>query len=501
MQVLKITATGNRAKGAQGAEIILLGYGPNGALELAEDLSAGGWEQIFDVRIGEGEMAARAWKAESAQSHPWSGIAQISLGKRTFEANLYGAETALLRFDSRTFTLKRATRLQAQELLFAVEQLPRQKKETKHIDVRAQTVDLRAALERAPASTAAARGALDMREDFAPYWTLLQSIDPFKPVALYVPRWKGVASSTLNLFPQHLPIPLTHEGHPDLVTEADSERYARMLLGIGAKHFVVSGGDTFFIDIIRRVQDADPSVRFDLLWHSNYLQMGETHDWRLWEAWLYAHREGWVRRIGVVKSGYDAFLRAHDIDAVFIPNIVDVDPDAITPSTNDRSAGIWLSGSTEYRKLPYASLFALSQTPQFSLKASGMTYLGSRLISDLDLRVEKIWSRPIPRAQLHKEMADTAVTLYVTISECSPMLPLESLGLGVPCLVGPSSHLFRRDAFLSRHLIVEDPLNAELIASKLTAAHENKAEIIDKYRAYAREERALAEAGVAALLN
>lgn len=341
---------------------------------------------------------------------------------------------------------------------------------------------------------------LTFEEDHFNYDALLARIDPSLPVALYVPRWKGVASSTLNLFEQRLPLPLSSATPPETITDADIARYARLLLASGARHFVISGGDLFFIRLIHAVHATAPSLRFDLLWHSNWVQMGEPADWAILRQWLAAWNEGLVTRIGIVKAGLDTFFRAHGVDAVFIPNVIMTDPDEIRPSAHDRAVGIWLSGSSDYRKLPHAALLALAQSRSHPLKASGLNHVARRLIDTLKLPVRKVWVNPIPRAQLYREMADTAATLYVTLSECSPMLPLESFALGVPCLVGPSSHLFRDDPWLARRLVVEDPLNAALIARKLDRVITERAAIVAHYRDYARSELAQAKRGIESLV-
>ena len=350
------------------------------------------------------------------------------------------------------------------------------------------------------AAMPAERHFLAFEEDHFDYDTLLARIDPALPVALHVPRWKGVASSTLNLFEQRLPIPLNSDTPPEAITDADIARYAQLLLATGARHFVISGGDLFFIRLIREVHAAAPAVRFDLLWHSNWVQMGEPADWAILRQWLAAWNEGLVTRIGIVKAGLDTFFRAHGVDAVFIPNVIMTNPDEICPSAHDGAVGIWLSGSSDYRKLPHAALLALAQSRKHPLKASGLNYVARRLIDTLNLPIRKIWVNPIPRAQLYREMADTAATLYVTLSECSPMLPLESFALGVPCLVGPSSHLFRDDPWLAPRLVVEDPLNSALIARKLDRVIDEREAIVAHYRGYARSELAQAKRGIESLV-
>ena len=59
------------------------------------------------------------------------------------------------------------------------------------------------------------------------------------------------------------------------------------------------------------------------------------------------------------------------------------------------------------------------------------------------------------------------VNLYITISEASPMVPLESISRGVPCLVGPSAILYNRDPILKNALVVGDIDRPGVISAKL----------------------------------
>jgi hypothetical protein len=83
---------------------------------------------------------------------------------------------------------------------------------------------------------------------------------------------------------------------------------------------------------------------------------------------------------------------------------------------------------------------------------------------------------------------------YVTLSECSPLLPLESLSQGAPCLISATSHLFEESEILSEALIVkrfDDPL---AIAAAVRAACERREEIVAAYRDYAGDYNARARA-------
>ena len=87
--------------------------------------------------------------------------------------------------------------------------------------------------------------------------------------------------------------------------------------------------------------------------------------------------------------------------------------------------------------------------------------------------------------KLAKWMRLMHLNLYVTLSECCPMVPLESLSVGTPCLVGPNSHLFRDDRYLFDRLVVPFPDSSESIYEKMLQALEERDDIVEAYRAYA----------------
>ncbi len=338
-------------------------------------------------------------------------------------------------------------------------------------------------------------------EEVRSYSALLAKIDPTQPVALHVPRWMGVSSSTVNLFSQRLPIPLTPATPPEKIASRDIDRYARMILSTGAEHFVVSGGDLFFIRLIRAVHRLAPDIRFDLLWHSNYLAMSHPSDWAMLRQWLGLHASGEITRIGVVKEGLDTFLKDAGVDSVFIPNIIEVDGEGIRASEHDGSVGLWLPRASDYRKLPYASLLALASLNKYPLRASNLDEVGRQVVAELRLPVRRLWPGALPRALLYREMSATLATLYVTLSDCSPMLPLESFALGVPCIVGPSSHLFRHDEKLKEWLVVTDPQSPAAIAKKLERVAADRTDVVDSFRAFYKRECEAAREGVARLLE
>ena len=479
---LRIQAVGRSSSASQSSEVVVLRVEPFG-LGIPSDLSVhsksgGDW-----LPVDEAQVKGQIWKngIKSTEGtlnlacepeariillrHEWSGIAEIAYGDTTVLVDLFAPEPGLLELRPRDLA------------------------------------QLRDDAAHEGGTVPGLTGGTDSRSARrALYERLCSGFDSSRPIALHVPRWHGVAASTRALFDQVLPVPEGPQDHPDDITDADIAEYAEILVATGCRHFVISGGDLFNLRIVEKVQQMAPETRFDQLWHSNFLQMGEAHDWNLLRHWLSALEEGTITRIGVVKEGLERWFARLGLDAVFIPNVVPFEPADVRPTTVQDTVGIWLSGSSSYRKLPHAALLALRMVPEVSLMGSGLDSQSLQMINDLELPFRKISAEPVPHAQLMRRMRQTGLTLYVTMSECSPMVPLESFALGVPCLVGPSSHLFRRSPILSEALVVRHPQSPGEIAEKMRAALQEQERLFDAYLTYYEEEKRMAKAGVARLI-
>ena len=90
-------------------------------------------------------------------------------------------------------------------------------------------------------------------------------------------------------------------------------------------------------------------------------------------------------------------------------------------------------------------------------------------------------SKIIPREELLSRMAKNDVNLYVTFSECAPMLPLESLEVGVPCISGNNHHYFKNTP-LEKYLIINNETDVLEIKEKIELCIKEKSEILRLYK-------------------
>ena len=88
---------------------------------------------------------------------------------------------------------------------------------------------------------------------------------------------------------------------------------------------------------------------------------------------------------------------------------------------------------------------------------------------------------PISREKLLARMAKNDINFYVTFSECAPMIPLESLEMGIPCITSHNHHYWEGTE-LEEYLVVDENDNTVKIFEKAKLCLENKDKIIKLYK-------------------
>lgn len=309
--------------------------------------------------------------------------------------------------------------------------------------------------------------------------------DGAQALAVFCPRWLGITRSTQALFKHTYPVPATADIDPmSLGTEA-LNRHAEFLLATGVETVIISGGDHSHLRLARLLKQRRPGLHIKLLWHGSHLHCGEDYVWEVFQQWIEAARAGSIDCIGTVKKGMDRFLQARGVRSQFVLNCV---PDQPRPApaigVPGTHLGIWISGHNPM-KAPYAMLAAAAMIPDCRLHTAGLGERAREVIEFSNINVARSWPAPLPKKELLDAIRHTHLTLYVTLSECCPMLPLESLSVGVPCLIGPTSHLFEDNEYLFKRLVVPFPERADVIADYIASALAERDRIAEAYARYA----------------
>ena len=498
--VVMVRALGEQCEGAKGCEVWLLAARP------APGKPAVPWYAMELVD-------ARRWRRERQPNAPYGEVLRTARGK--LRLPLYG-EDPVLTFLKHPWSGKVEVAYNRQRCVVDLHADEATELEIHLRDIAAYGAQLqgplrwktlRRGLRTAPGDGRCVRTAPGARQAGDRYteqecqWVEETRRKQVSVLAVHTPRWVGVSASTRTLFEHRYEFPASPDVEPNNVGPAEARRQAGLIAASGVKHVICSGGDEIHYWLVKELKRRDKDIRCDLLWHGSHVQFVEDYTWRIFRLWVEAAREGVIHTVGTVKKGMEVFFERLGCHSKFLMNYVPEVP--VGPSFPDPGGphlGLWLSGHAHW-KLPYPMLAAAKLIPGSTIRGSNLPARASEVIDFLGLPGDA-WVRAVlPLKQLRDAMRKTHVSLYVTFSECCPMVPLESLSVGVPCLTGPTSHLFEDNEYLHDRLVVPYPDRADVIARHIRGTVEERDRIIDEYIRYAPGYNARARESVAEFLR
>ncbi|OEU68831.1 MAG: hypothetical protein BA863_04995 [Desulfovibrio sp. S3730MH75] len=296
-------------------------------------------------------------------------------------------------------------------------------------------------------------------------------------ISVLHPDWRGVRSATENLVPDRLLL-------ADTLNVLSAKRYAQLLVSTGCTKFIFGGFPLSYEFLAREIRYISRESRVFVFWLSSFLQSNEDYAWYSFLTINRLCKEGVVEKIGFAKKGMAETVGRTGVKTGFIASYVRKIPEkSSVPKLNGPHIGIWALAPI-WRKTPYAMIAAsvlVNNAKVFmvgqELRAQDFAhFLGVNVTFQVD---------PIPQEEMEQALSLMDINLYVTLSECSPMLPLESLAAGVPCLFGPTSHLFEDHSYLHSRLVVPYPDRSDVIGTMIHTAIDEREQIINEYIEYA----------------
>jgi len=311
----------------------------------------------------------------------------------------------------------------------------------------------------------------------------LEEIRKKQPEAIAVlhPEWRGIHAATEELFLSLLNI-------PDTLDPITALHYADLLAETKCPRIVFSGFPIAYRYLVLALKKRLPKLQLYVLYHGSFNQYREDYDRNAFATIIELSKTGKLNKVGFVKAGMAETVNAAlGLSTGFVMNFMAQIPSkASNPLPDGPHLGMWLLWSGNWQKPPFSMMAACNIIPGSILHGSDMDERMASFAKIFQLRTEFV-GKPLPRNQLLQHMAMMHLNLYVTFHECAPMQPLESLSVGVPCLLGPISHYFEDHSFLHERLVVPYPDRTEVIARQAIKAIEDRDEIIRQYQAYAPE--------------
>ncbi|MBQ9012198.1 MAG: hypothetical protein IJ094_01240 [Bacilli bacterium] len=302
-------------------------------------------------------------------------------------------------------------------------------------------------------------------------------------VIFHNPRWMGVTSATKELFENLVPLQGTY-------TSSQVDIIAKKIIESKVNQVIFSAFEFGFDNLARRIKELNKDIKIKLFWHSSNSQInGQLVDSMNWKTNLKViklHREGIIDVYGTCKESLVNFYKSQGFKTAFIKNTVRLDENLkkevlahkISLKNRKIKIGLYAAGM-DWRKNMFNQIAGASLIDNAILDSVPLNFEGQVFASKIGIEMIGL-DKGVKREELLKRMVSNDINLYVTFSECAPMLPIESMEVGTLCLTGNNHHYFMNTE-LEDYLVVSREDDVCCIKEKIKFALENKDKIFDLY--------------------
>lgn len=458
---IRISGIDKKRDISKGQEIWLLAINPDDEtpIDLLEGVTKGKWVanessftpsgKLLYLAGGRGSLKINAGRDPVVlfQSHEWSGFVEVEFAKKKLQIDLFSEQGEVVKVNCKEGEISRHPSLCIDDYY---------NKRFKSISATPSVIYKETIFT-----------------DQDSKW-LSEFLRKPKALSIITPDWIGIKNATRELFDEIYEI-------PDNLTDESGLYYAKLFSNSKAPAIVFQGFPLTYRHLVKHLRRLSPTIPLYDIWHGGFIQINEDYDWQGIQLLKSFSQSGDIKKWGFVKKGMEKVISSVGIESGFIMNMVRKIPSVPSiPFPDGPNIGIWGS----WRKLPFVMMSSCKLVTNAKVVVWGA-----------DDRVKNFGKFINLHSEMHDKLAEPDsvksnlesmdINLYVSLYECAPMLPLESLSVGSPCIFGPHSHYFDDNEYLYSRLVVPAPDRADIIANKIEIVLNERNEIIKNYCEYA----------------
>ena len=315
---------------------------------------------------------------------------------------------------------------------------------------------------------------------------------------IHNPNWLGVTSATKELFENLLPM-------QEVFLNSNIDTIVNKIIELDVNQVIFSAFNYGWDKIATKIREKNPKIKLKSFWHGSHSQVIEEINWGTNLMVINLHKAGVIDVMGTCKASLVNFYNSQGYKSAFIKNTVRLTDEvkaeiAKAEKKNDGKLKFGLySASTDWRKNTFNQVMAASSFKNAELEVVPLKYELKKLAYYNELEIVGS-NTHLKREDLLVRMAQRDVVLYVTFSECAPMLPIEALEAGTLCIMGHNHHYFQGTK-LHDYLVVEREDDLNDIEEKIKIALEHKDEIMQLYKEWKKKNDAESTQSVIDFLN
>lgn len=296
-------------------------------------------------------------------------------------------------------------------------------------------------------------------------------------VAFHNPEFTGVSNATIELFDNCIPC-------GELLNKKEIKMVADKLLENGIKEVIFSGFCIGWADLAKILHKNQIIVK--TYFHGSHSQYLDDYGWKMNNQIFDLEKSGIVTEMAFCKESLIKFYEEKGSNVSFLRNLVNIEYNIKPKKTKNDILyiGVYAVQTANWMKNVFSSLGSIALLKQSTNKKIVVDIVPRSDIADsfmhiLDIETDGV-DKAIPREELLNRMSRCNINLYVTYTECAPMLPLESFYVGVPCLTGNNHHYFQGTE-LENYLVVSNENNPKEISELMKKCLDNKDKVMKLY--------------------
>ena len=293
-------------------------------------------------------------------------------------------------------------------------------------------------------------------------------------IVMHNPDWLGITSATIELFDNNR-VPCG-----EFLRKKDGRKFADIILEKNIKQVVFSAMCIGWKDFAYYLKKKNPDIIIKVFWHGSISQVSEPYGWERNIELIDMSKDGTITTFGTCKESLVKFYEKLGINTKFIMNNVILNEKIKHVEPKNIVIGLYAAKKDDWRKNLFVQIAAVSLIKDATIDIIPMDYEAATFATNLGLKVTGI-DKPIPRDELLKRMSKNTMNLYVTFSECAPMLPIESFEVGTICLTGNNHHYFKSTE-LEKYLVVDNEESPVSIANKIELCIKEKDKVMKLYK-------------------
>ena len=296
-------------------------------------------------------------------------------------------------------------------------------------------------------------------------------------ITMYNKNWLGVTSATIELFDNIVDC-------GEILRKKDGVKIAKAILDSDIKQVVFSSltkGEKYIISYIK---NHNSNIKIKTFWHGSHSQILDDYGWQRNMEIIELHKKGFIDVAAICKESLVKFYEYNNIKTKFITNRVVLNKkiENNSKSNGETRIGIYAARCEDWRKNMFAEIAAAAQIPNVVIDMVPLSEKAKKFAEKFGVAITGV-SENLSRDALIERMSKNSVNLYVTFSECSPMLPLESFEAGVPCVTGNNNHYFKTGN-LNKFTVVNNEENPFEIVDRINDCINNKKIIMEEYKKF-----------------